>query len=363
MSLPVFWGLHLSPNKKVTPEIENNIRITTVSFGQKVQKDSRSAVVLNIDDKEFVICVLAESRTESISCEVIVPGDSNPTFRVTGNNDVYLTGHYIYPEEYEDSDDSENDALEQLYGSDLSDDDDDDEFEGEESEDDLLEGKDIDDDSDEEDEDDLIIQQELQKAASKKNENKSGNKKAPVVSKQVDQPKESKIEKNENPSKPTKIDSKPEPNTKRADNNNKRKNEIETSSNKKNKAVPTPINKEPVTEPKSSTKVLPSGLKIEDRVVGTGQEAKRNNRVLVRYVGRLKNGKIFDQNSSGAPFAFRLGAGEVIKGWDQGVLGMRIGGQRKLTIPAPLAYGSRGAPPDIPKNAELTFEIKLMGIK
>lgn len=86
-------------------------------------------------------------------------------------------------------------------------------------------------------------------------------------------------------------------------------------------------------------------------------------KVGVRYIGKLTNGKVFDSNTKGAPFVFRLGGGEVIKGWDVGVAGMNVGGTRKLTIPPALAYGSKGAPPDIPKNAVLEFEVKLLEVK
>jgi FK506-binding nuclear protein len=77
----------------------------------------------------------------------------------------------------------------------------------------------------------------------------------------------------------------------------------------------------------------------------------------------LTNGKVFDSNTKGTPFSFKLGKGEVIKGWDVGVQGMHVGGTRKLTCPPGMAYGSRGAPPDIPKNATLVFEIKLLQVK
>ena len=120
-----------------------------------------------------------------------------------------------------------------------------------------------------------------------------------------------------------------------------------------------PIEKPAATEKKT----LPSGLVMEDFKVGTGPKAKKGKKVSVRYIGKLANGKTFDSNTKGAPFQFKLGAGEVIKGWDIGVVGMAVGGTRKLTIPAALAYGSRGAPPEIPKNATLTFEVKLLQIK
>jgi len=102
---------------------------------------------------------------------------------------------------------------------------------------------------------------------------------------------------------------------------------------------------------------------MEDVLVGKGPAAKNGKRVSVRYIGKLpKSGKVFDSNTKGAPFKFRLGAGEVIKGWDLGVMGMAVGGTRKLTIPAALAYGSKGAPPDIPGGATLEFEVKLLEV-
>ncbi|OAD03603.1 hypothetical protein MUCCIDRAFT_134200, partial [Mucor lusitanicus CBS 277.49] len=90
---------------------------------------------------------------------------------------------------------------------------------------------------------------------------------------------------------------------------------------------------------------------------------KAGQRIGMRYIGKLTTGKVFDKNVSGKPFNFLLGRGEVIKGWDIGVAGMKVGGERKLTIPPALAYGKRGAPPDIPKNATLVFDIKLVTMK
>ncbi len=109
-------------------------------------------------------------------------------------------------------------------------------------------------------------------------------------------------------------------------------------------------------------KTLSGGLIVEDNVQGKGAVASKGNRVSVRYIGKLMDGKVFDSNTKGKPFAFKLGKGQVIKGWDQGIEGMQVGGVRKLTIPPALAYGKTGAPPDIPKNATLQFEVKLIGI-
>jgi FKBP-type peptidyl-prolyl cis-trans isomerase FkpA len=105
-------------------------------------------------------------------------------------------------------------------------------------------------------------------------------------------------------------------------------------------------------------------LKIEDLVAGNGAEAKSGQMVSVHYTGWLTNGKKFDSSvDRGQPFEFKLGAGQVIKGWDQGVAGMKVGGKRKLTIPPELAYGARGFPPVIPAQSTLVFEVELLGVR
>jgi FKBP-type peptidyl-prolyl cis-trans isomerase FkpA len=104
-------------------------------------------------------------------------------------------------------------------------------------------------------------------------------------------------------------------------------------------------------------------LQIEDLKVGTGAEAKAGQHVTVHYVGTLTNGSKFDSSRDrNEGFDFKLGAGQVIKGWDQGVAGMKVGGLRKLTIPPELGYGKGGYPPVIPANATLVFEVELLSV-
>jgi peptidylprolyl isomerase len=123
-----------------------------------------------------------------------------------------------------------------------------------------------------------------------------------------------------------------------------------------------PLSKEPtVTPPKGAA---PTTLVSKDLIVGTGPEAKPGQSVTVNYVGALySTGKVFDASwKRHEPFAFMLGKGQVITGWDQGIAGMKVGGRRELIIPAPLAYGAKGSPPAIPPNAALVFVVDLLAV-
>lgn len=128
-------------------------------------------------------------------------------------------------------------------------------------------------------------------------------------------------------------------------------------------------------------KILEDGVKIDDKKLGTGPACKKGNKVSMRYIGKLDNGKVFDglstrcfqfspqkpmltsipANKKGPPFTFTLGGGEVIKGWDTGIPGMSVGGERRVIVPAKLAYGNKGTS-GIPPNSQLTFDVKLLNI-
>jgi FKBP-type peptidyl-prolyl cis-trans isomerase FkpA len=117
------------------------------------------------------------------------------------------------------------------------------------------------------------------------------------------------------------------------------------------------------TKVEGKPKTKPGGLEYWDIKPGTGAEATAGKTVTVNYTGWLTNGKKFDSSVGRQPFTFHLGGGEVIKGWDEGVAGMKVGGKRQLKIPPELGYGARGAGGVIPPNATLVFDVELLGVK
>jgi FKBP-type peptidyl-prolyl cis-trans isomerase len=134
--------------------------------------------------------------------------------------------------------------------------------------------------------------------------------------------------------------------------------------------TPPPVQPQPTAptptkqESSGAVVVLPSGLAMQDLRMGTGDEAHVGDTVTVHYVGTLLDGTKFDSSRSrGQPIVVRIGVGQVIKGWDEGVVGMRVGQLRVLKIPPDLGYGPRGHPPIIPANATLVFEIELLAVR
>lgn len=133
------------------------------------------------------------------------------------------------------------------------------------------------------------------------------------------------------------------------------------ASSKPPSATPSKVS---AVEPSGSVVRTPSGLSYIDRVVGTGPSPEKGQRVTVHYTGRLKDGAKFDSSvDRGQPFSFIIGVGQVIKGWDEGVATMKVGGKRTLIIPSDLGYGDRGFGNIIPPKSELHFDVELLDVK
>lgn len=124
---------------------------------------------------------------------------------------------------------------------------------------------------------------------------------------------------------------------------------------------PAPATK-PATQPAAAKPAPVTQLQITDVRVGAGVAAKTGDQLRMNYKGTLQNGKVFDQSYGREPFEFQLGAGQVIEGWDKGIVGMKVGGKRKLVIPAKMAYGAQSPSPDIPANSTLVFEVELLAV-
>ncbi|BGP00001.1 FK506-binding nuclear protein [Rhodotorula toruloides] len=364
------WSIVLEPGKTYSQNTSPAIQITNVSYGAEVKGNARSAVTMKYpefeqdsddeedeeeeeDDEEIklpkiitkepVLAVLRPNAIEQASINVTLVEDVEVVeFSVTGENPVHLVGHYVRQEDF-DQPPSDYDSEEE-YGSDFDDEDDSD-SEG-------MSGL-IDDDEDDEDMEDAAdrIQEieEPKKAASKKRpaeETPAGADDSTVSAASV-----AGLSKNQK--------------KKLAKKQKAENGEAVAPAAEEKKAVEPKKAEAKKEEPKKETRktqVLAGGLEITDFKEGTGPAAKAGSKVGMRYIGKLDNGKVFDSNTKGAPLVFTLGRGQVIKGWDLGVAGMRVGGERKLVIPPALAYGKQKLP-GLPPNSRLTFDVKLISAK
>ncbi|EFY89805.1 FKBP-type peptidyl-prolyl isomerase, putative [Metarhizium acridum CQMa 102] len=294
------------------------------------------------DLENFVVCTLDTERNYQQPLDITVNHGEKVFFVVTGTHTVYLTGNYIMDDDEDDydSEDDEEDygfdpeELDYAMGEDASDDESD-------ELDDVEDPRVTEVDSDEEEAPKLV--------ETKKGKNKRAAEEADgldeMIAKAADSKKQQKKLKNN------------------------KGEAVAAEESKKDKKVQFAKNLEqgPTGSGKQSGKAttgvkVVQGVTIDDRTIGKGRTVKSGDTVGVRYIGKLANGQQFDANKKGKPFSFKVGKGQVIKGWDIGITGMAIGGERRLTIPAHLGYGSRGMP-GIPANSQLTFDVKLLEIK
>jgi len=317
------------------------------------------------EPEELVLCTLDPEKHYQQPLDITVRQGEEVYLAVSGTHDVYVTGNYlVFPEEDEDEDD-EDDGLEGL-GYDMGSDEDElDEME--ESEDDELDGmtdpRITEVESDEEEAPKLVD-------AGKKNKKRAAEDDATLddmISKTNGDAKLSKKEAKKlkkNDGQAVAKAAEPEKKAEKVDTPSSDKKKVQFAKNLEQGPTGSPkVDAKP--EAKKEVTKGPrnvSGVIVDDKKEGKGKAAKKGDRVEMRYIGKLKNGKVFDSNKKGKPFSFKLGVGQVIKGWDVGVAGMTAGGERRLTIPAAMAYGKKGAPPDIPPNSDLIFDIKCISV-
>ncbi|KAG0164946.1 peptidylprolyl isomerase fpr4 [Apophysomyces sp. BC1034] len=339
MSVQGFWGLQVLPGKTYSQIVSSSFRITMAALPESATNKKRTSVCVKVDNEDYVLCTLVPGKIDQQILDISFVEEEEVTFMVKGDNTVHLTGNYTSNQE--DWSDGE-----------LSTDEDEEEEEEDDEDEELLSNPpkgldrakinaylrgELDSDAfdDEEEEEEDVEEEEEEEEEEQIPDAKKNKRPAEVKSEQA----ATKKQKTAVPEKEVK-----------ADKETPKKDEAKKEAPKKQ-------------EKKQVTK-LQNGLIIEEVKVGDGPSAKNGSRIGVRYVGKLaKNGKIFDKNISGKPFTFVLGRNEVIKGWDLGIAGMKLGSERKLTIPAALAYGKRGSPPVIAPGTDLVFEIKLVTMK
>ncbi|KAM9926517.1 hypothetical protein OXX59_003155 [Metschnikowia pulcherrima] len=298
------------------------------------------------DIEEFVLCTLSPKVQFQQTLDFTITPEEEVHFVVTGSYPVHLIGNYIsHPANDSDSEEDEDydsDELDDDYYQDAGAED----ADGDNltpDEDELMRIEDLEDESDVERKIEELVEQDASRGKKRAAEEEPKKaKKAKEDKKKVQFTKE--LEQGPTPSKKDKK-------AEKAEKAKAEKSEKSEKSEKTEKA-----------EKKFKVSTLLGGVVTEDRKTGSGALAKSGNKVGIRYIGKLKNGKVFDKNTSGKPFVFNLGKGECIKGFDLGVAGMAVGGERRVVIPAKMGYGSQ-ALPGIPANSELTFDIKLVSLK
>ncbi|EKM81056.1 hypothetical protein AGABI1DRAFT_127097 [Agaricus bisporus var. burnettii JB137-S8] len=343
------WSLELAPGKEEVVVPQADIRVSNAALGEKLQdQDGRTVVKISYskhggdseaededEDEEsvasFILCALTAGKSENAQVDLVLEEGNAYKIQLVGTNPVSLSGNYI-----------------DQVGADQPPFDDDDEMNSDIGED-AFDLRDVSSDVEVDPEELDGIQSDASRFEEVEATTQHG--KRPRESDTAE--KESKSSKAEKNKKLKKDNGEAIPVGQEASQvkpAEKEKKDKKDKKEKKDKKVTKEI------------KELPNGLKIQDATIGTGPQAKKGDKLLMRYVGKLQDGKIFDKNTKGKPFSFNLGAGEVIKGWDEGLVGMQVGGERVLTIPPKLGYGKRGSAPEIPGNATLIFEVKLLGV-
>ncbi|XP_030562681.1 39 kDa FK506-binding nuclear protein [Drosophila novamexicana] len=360
--MSMFWGLSMKPNRKYTQTIVKSFHISGVALDE----GESAKLYITADKTKFIVATLSKSVPQMALDLNFCKGDKI-MFQTTGDALVSLIG---YLHDAEESDDEFEDAeyenvvnalkQEKGIGGNDSDSDNDGSEEAEEEDDD--EDEDVDDsklaaeyssfledesgeeeDDEDEEEDDSEDEEE-----------------------EEDAPKAKKAKVNEAAKKSPKEQN----GVAKKEGKQQQQQQQQQQKSKKDKKAATAAPEAKKEQPKAKDakqaageRTIVGGVKVQDLQNGNGPEAKQGKRVSVYYIGRLKsNNKTFDSMQKGNGFKFALGAGEVIKGWDVGVVGMKVGGKRRITCPAHMAYGTRGHPPTIPPNSTLVFDVELKAV-
>ncbi|KAJ2949471.1 hypothetical protein O0L34_g15392 [Tuta absoluta] len=399
----MFWGLIMEPNKRYTQVVEKPFHISQAAMDISTGDNDPCQVMVVVDGKNFLVCTLQKKQMIQVPLDLYFKAGDSVSFLTNGKCNVHLTG-YLDPEfeEEPDSDEEEEeededeapelvqpknkrklensndtnakkakkdkkqaaedssdeeddeDQLKKLLDGDMDSDENDDSFKMNTSAE-----ADSDEDEDDDDDDDEEASDEEEGAGEEEEDSeKESEAEADTTAESTDMSKLSKSAKRRLKAKLKKEGKEPLTNGTAT----KKEKQEAQKPEKKNKEAKKEAKEE--AGDKKEKKSLSGGVFIEDLKLGNGPAAKPGKTVMVYYEGRLKqNNKMFDNCVKGPGFKFRLGAKEVISGWDVGVAGMKVGGKRKIVCPPNMAYGAKGSPPVIPPNSTLVFEVELKNVK
>ncbi|OQR89378.1 hypothetical protein ACHHYP_06318 [Achlya hypogyna] len=344
---PGFVGEQLAPGASLTlenPTEELALQLTTAALDHTA-KAGRTTLYIATERNptKIAVCTLDADKFPQWNVgQTFSPMDGEISFSVEGTNTIHLTG--FVDAEMDGDVDPEDEGM---YGSD--------------DDDMMLEMEDeVDSDDNDEDSDDDVEDSGRFEVIEEKPVVKKDTKTTPEKKADKKETPEKKTDKKETPEKAEKKET-PEKKTDKKETPEKKAEKKETPEKKADKKRPAEAEVKDAKKAKV-LKQLKGGVTVDELVIGKGKVAQKGRKVQILYKGTLaKNGKQFDANlNRKSPFAFRLGVGDVIAGFDIGVEGMRVGGKRVVNIPSKMGYGARGAGKDIPPNSDLVFEIELM---
>ncbi|XP_015585605.1 46 kDa FK506-binding nuclear protein [Cephus cinctus] len=372
----MFWGLIMEPNKRYTQTVEKSFHVSMASLDVTTADDEIVQVMFCYDNRNYLLCSLKKGSAWQVPLDLNFQEGTKIAFTSNGRGHVHLTGYLIPDEDDLDLDDVEeeddDEDIPQLVSKQskrkaldspketktskrikqeqqqedeesLDDEHDDDDLDEDDSEDGIdeddeeeVDDEEADDDEEDEEEEEIVEEEEeevVETIVKPQKKNKQTLQQQQQQQQKVKQDKQKMV--------------------------NGKELKQEQVKQKKNKGEQQQLN---TAKHEQKARVIEGGVQIEDIKLGSGAPAKSGKFISVYYVGRLKNGKKFDSTNHGDGFKFRLGKGEVIKGWDIGIAGMKTGGKRRITIPPALAYGAKGSPPVIPGNSTLIFEVELRNV-
>ncbi|KAI4460073.1 fkbp-type peptidyl-prolyl cis-trans isomerase fkpa [Holotrichia oblita] len=341
----------MEPQRRYSQTVKKAFHISMAALDESTSDDSPTQVICSYDDRNYLLCTLEKGKTTQVALDLNYEVGDKISFATNGKAHVHLTGYLLEEqfglgedgEEEEDVEEDDEAVVESAIGTKRQ-------KKDSPNSPDLILGEDSEDSSSDE-QDELI--QETKKVmengiASKKQKKKQEKAKETQQKSPVQQPKNEKqtrgkLKGDKTPAKNEKQEKTPVKGDK-------------TPAKGESKKTPAKSPKQEGGSPQKKT--IEGGVIIEDVRVGNGPLAKPGKFVKVYYEGRFKNNnKMFDSTTKGPGFEFRLGRQEVIKGWDVGLAGMKVGGKRRIICPPNMAYGQKGSPPTIPPNSTLVLKL------